>query len=68
MKKRPYISPYAEIIHLQAEKDIADLVIAVSGTTTPEESDGKGTSFDDDGDDNGNFNNPPFINAWERDL
>lgn len=38
MRKRPYQKPQIEVIHVQSENN---LMITVSGTTTPEESQAK---------------------------
>lgn len=71
MKKAIYIPPISEVVQLQTEQDVNDFNIAVSGTTTPEESDGKGTFFDDE-DENDSDMAPIYkkyrYNIWEKEF
>lgn len=53
MKKRQYTTPTSTTINVRPKSIMTDdFVIAVSGTTIPEDSDGKGTDFEDDMEEN----------------
>lgn len=49
MKKKEYIRPTAEVINVKLAGSVLedDLIIPISGETTPEESDAKKSLFDD---------------------
>ncbi len=57
MKKHQYLPPSILMIQLSAVLAADDFNIAVSGQTTPEESDGKESSFDVD----------DYDNPWDAD-
>ena len=57
-QKRPYVKPRIELLAVQSERSI---MIAVSGKTTPEESQAKETLWLDEEDDN-------LWNGWKPDL
>lgn len=57
MKKHQFLPPSTLMIQLSAVLAADDFNIAVSGQTTPEESDGKESSFDVD----------DYDNPWDAD-
>ena len=57
-QKKPYVKPWIELLAVQSEKSI---MIAVSGKTTPEESQAKEGLWPDEEDDN-------LWNGWKPDL
>lgn len=57
-QKKPYVKPRIELLAVQSERSI---MIAVSGKTTPEESQAKEELFLDEEDDN-------LWNGWKPDL